>query len=87
MPHYWERVYPHPGRRRAVSEMDLFAGLIAGAVGTGYLVYAKRQYSAHFAIAGALLIVYPYFFSSVAALLAIGAALAAAPFAYERFAE
>lgn len=66
--------------------MDLFVGLIAGAIGTGYLVYAKRQASVRFAVAGALLIIYPYFFSSVAALLAIGAVLAAAPFAYERFA-
>lgn len=65
--------------------MTLFLGLIFGAIGTGYLVYAKRQYSARFAIAGALLTVFPYFVSNVFATILIGAAIAAAPFLMDRF--
>lgn len=66
--------------------MGLFLGLLFGAVGTGYLIYGKRQYSAAYAITGALLIVYPYFVSSVAAVLLIGAALIAAPIVLQRLA-
>jgi drug/metabolite transporter (DMT)-like permease len=67
--------------------MDLFAGLVFGAIGTGYLVYAKRQYSALFAVAGALLIIFPYFVSSAWLTCLIGAALTAAPFVYQRVVE
>ena len=63
----------------------LFFGLLFGAIGTGYLVYAKRHYSGTFAIAGALLAIFPYFVSSAIATLLIGAALAAAPFLIEKF--
>ena len=65
--------------------MTLFLGLIFGGIGTGYLVYAKRQYNATFAIAGALLAVFPYFVSNVFATIVVGAAIAAAPFIIERF--
>jgi len=63
--------------------MDLLWGLIFGAIGSGYLVYAKKQYSAVFAIAGAALILYSYFFTSALAIVLVGAAIAAAPFAWE----
>jgi len=64
--------------------VGLLVGLIAGAVGTGYLIYGKRQYSARFAIAGVLLMIYPYFLSNAFAIVATGAALILAPFAYDR---
>jgi hypothetical protein len=64
--------------------MGLFLGMLFGAVGTGYLIYGKRQYSAVFAIAGALLVLYPYFFSSALSIVLIGAALIAAPFVFQR---
>lgn len=66
--------------------MTLIMGLLFGAVGTGYLIYGKRQYSAAFAITGVLLCVYPYFVSSVVATLLIGAALIAVPFVLQRLA-
>ncbi|MCU1348742.1 MAG: hypothetical protein JWO56_1772 [Acidobacteria bacterium] len=65
--------------------MDLLLGLLFGGIGSGYMIYAKRQYSAVFAIAGAALIIYPYFFTSAAAIVLIGALLAAAPFAWQRW--
>ncbi len=64
--------------------MELFLGLVFGAVGTGYLIYGKRQYSAVFAVTGVLLVIYPYFFSSALAIVLIGAALVAAPFVIQR---
>ena len=64
--------------------MDLFLGLIFGSVGTGYLLYAKKTHNATFAITGALLIVYPYVFSSAIAILAAGVILASAPFVIDR---
>jgi hypothetical protein len=65
--------------------MDLLLGLIFGAIGSGYLVYAKKQYSAVFAIAGAALILYSYFMTNIVAIVLTGAVLAAAPFAWERW--
>jgi len=65
--------------------VDLLLGLFFGAIGTAYVVYAKKQYSAEFAIAGAGLILYSYFFTSLLAIVLIGAAIAAAPFAWQRW--
>jgi|APDOM4702015159_1054818.scaffolds.fasta_scaffold124871_2 hypothetical protein len=65
--------------------MALFLNILFGAIGSGYLVYAKRQYSARFAIFGVLLMVFPYFISSAIGTLLAGAALMAAPFVMERF--
>ena len=62
----------------------MFFDLLFGAIGSGYLVYAKRQYSGTFAIAGALLIIFPYFVSNAILECVIGAALSAAPFIAER---
>jgi len=64
----------------------LFLGILFGAVGTGYFIYGKRQTSATYLVTGVLLMIFPYFFSSLAAVLLVGAALAAAPFVIERFA-
>ena len=65
--------------------MAFFLDLLFGAVGSGYLVYAKKQYSAMFAIFGALLVLFPYFITNVLATLVVGAALAAAPFVIQKF--
>ena len=58
----------------------LTIGILTGAIGVGYFIYGKRQ--ARFAplLAGLALCAYPYFVDSVPWSLAIGAALAAAPF-------
>jgi hypothetical protein len=67
--------------------MDLFLGLIFGGVGTGYLIYAKRNREATFAITGVLLIIYPYIFTGALMIFVVGALLTAAPFVLERYFE
>lgn len=64
--------------------MDLLLGVFFGAIGTGYCVYAKRQASAIFAVCGVALMLFPYFFSNIAAILLIGSAISAAPFVWDR---
>jgi hypothetical protein len=61
--------------------MTLLFGLLFGAIGSGYLLYAKKQYDGLFAITGFALMVFPYFVSNAFATLVVGAALCAAPFA------
>ena len=58
----------------------IYIGIVAGAVGMGYLVYGRRQAKFAPAICGVLLCVYPYFFDSVIWLCVVGAGLAVAPF-------
>lgn len=64
--------------------MALLLGLVFGAIGSGYLIYGKRQANVPFLVAGVLLVVYPYFVSSVLVSLVLGAVLVAAPFVAER---
>ena len=63
-----------------MSPASLAIGILTGAIGLAYFIYGKRQ--ARFAplLAGLALCTYPYFVDSVPWSLAIGAALAAAPF-------
>lgn len=60
--------------------MTLLFGLLFGAVGSGYLLYAKKQYDGLFAIAGFALIIFPYFVDSALLTFIIGALLCVAPF-------
>jgi hypothetical protein len=60
--------------------MGLFLDLFFGAVGSGYLIYGKKQYSAAFLVAGFILVIYPYFVSNMAVCFAIGVVVSAAPF-------
>ncbi len=60
--------------------MTFALGILFGAIGTGYLMYGKRQYDGPFAVAGILLMVFPYFVSSVLATIIVGALIGAAPF-------
>jgi len=66
--------------------VDLFFGIVFGAIGSGYLLYAKREFSAAFAVTGFLLIVYPYFLSNAVAILLVGALLVATPFVVRKYA-
>jgi hypothetical protein len=59
---------------------SLFIGVIAGAVGTGYFIYGKKQSKPVPMVAGALLCIYPYFSDSLAWLCVVGALLLVAPF-------
>jgi len=58
----------------------LFIGMIAGAIGTGYFVYGKRQQKFVPMLSGVALGVYPFFTDNPVLLLLIGAALMATPF-------
>ena len=64
--------------------MTLLFGIVFGAVGSGYLLYAKKQYDGLFAIVGFALIVFPYFVDNAIATFIIGALLCVAPFAIRR---
>ena len=59
---------------------SLIVGILAGAIGTGYFIYGKRQTRIAPMIAGALLCVYPYFVDGALWLILIGAILMALPF-------
>jgi hypothetical protein len=59
---------------------NIFFGIVAGAVGTAYIVYGKRQTKLVPVIAGVLLCIYPYFVESWLWLCITGALLLAAPF-------
>ena len=59
---------------------SLLVGMIAGAIGVGYFIYGKKQQKLVTMLSGVLLCVYPYFTDNVWLLIAIGAALMAAPF-------
>jgi hypothetical protein len=65
--------------------MTLLFGVLFGAIGSGYLLYAKRQYDALYAITGFALMIFPYFVSNVIATFVIGAILCAAPFAIRQW--
>ncbi len=66
--------------------MGVFLDIVFGAIGGAYLIYAKRQYSVAFLIAGFVLIVYPYFVSNAIVCALIGTACAAAPFVAQKVA-
>ena len=61
----------------------LWFGIIAGAIGMGYIVYGRRQARFVPAIAGVLLCAYPYLVDSLLWLSVIGAMLIAAPFFFD----
>ncbi len=59
---------------------SLLWGLLFGSVGLGYFIYGKNQKSLVPALCGMALMVFPYFVSSVALLVVLGAGLMALPF-------
>lgn len=59
--------------------MNFLLSLLFSAIGSGYVVYGRKQYEPWFLIAGVALAVYPYFVSSIVLMLIIGAVLAVAP--------
>lgn len=53
----------------------LLASILLGSVGLGFFMYGKKQRRGPHLAVGVLLMVYPYFVSSVTVMLVIGAAL------------
>jgi hypothetical protein len=74
-------VTPVPGLG-GMSASDVVAGLVTGAVGLAYFTYGKKRQRNILMWSGVALMVYPYFVTSLLAVVAIGAALAAVPFFY-----
>lgn len=64
--------------------MTFFLGMLFGAIGSGYFLYGKRQQNTSCLIAGVALMIYPYFFSSALAIVAVGIIIAAVPIAIAR---
>ena len=66
------------------SEGTLIWGVLFGAIGLGYCVYAKQQRSGMALLSGVGLMIFPYFVSNLWLMLLIGAVLVLAPW-YIRF--
>jgi len=64
----------------AFSGGTLYVGIVAGALGMGYLIYGRRQARYSAVLAGLLLCLYPLFVTSVLWSCVIGIALAIVPF-------
>jgi len=58
----------------------LLWGLLFSSIGMGFFVYGKKQTRAVPLICGIVLMIYPYFVSSTAWLVVIGAVLCAIPY-------
>ena len=58
----------------------LYAGLILGSIGLGYMVYGRKQKNPIALISGVALCGIPYFISNIMLLAAAGIALMALPF-------
>ena len=64
--------------------MSLFVSLLFGAIGGLYLALARREHEVDFLICGVVLIVYPYFLSSVILIVIVGVLIAMIPIARRR---
>ena len=58
----------------------LIAGVVLSSVGTGYFMYGKRAGRPVHLVCGALLAIFPWFVTNLAALVLLGIVLVAAPF-------
>jgi len=58
----------------------LLLGLLFSSIGLGYFLYGKKQRAVVPLVCGLALMVFPYFISSAALLIAIGIVLAAIPY-------
>lgn len=63
---------------------QLFIGLTAGCIGTGFLIYGKKQKRVVPFACGLALMVYPYFIEDVAWCVAVGVLLCALPWFIRR---
>lgn len=63
-----------------MSTANLLWGLLFGAIGLGFLVYARRERSPVPLVAGLALSIYPFFVSNTLWLVVIGVVLTAAPY-------
>lgn len=59
----------------------LVAGMLFGAIGVGYFMYGKRAERPVALVCGAVLTIFPWFVTNLAALIVVGLVLLAVPFA------
>jgi hypothetical protein len=59
---------------------SLLWGLLFGSAGLGFFVYGRKQRAVVPLVCGLLLMVFPYFVSNVALLVAVGIVLCAVPY-------
>jgi hypothetical protein len=64
--------------------ITIFLGIVFGAVGGVYIALGRKNHEPTYLVTGVLLLLYPYFFSSALAIVAIGIALSAVPIAQAR---
>ncbi|HEY8713642.1 MAG TPA: hypothetical protein VIM68_12280 [Thermoanaerobaculia bacterium] len=60
--------------------MSLFLDLLFGSIGSGYLIYGKKNFNTAFLVCGFVLVIYPYFVSNVIGCALVGVVFVAAPF-------
>jgi hypothetical protein len=65
------------------SATNLLVGAITGLFGVAYFVYGRKQGKMIFLATGIALMVYPYLFGNLAALIIIGAILLPLPFVFK----
>lgn len=62
------------------SSIQLFWGMLFGAVGMGYFIYGKKQKVFVPLACGLILMVYPYFISNTIVLVLVGLIVSALPY-------
>lgn len=67
-----------------MNEASLWWGLLFGSVGLGFFIYGKRQRAPVPLVCGLALMLFPYFVSSVWALVLVGGGLIALPYFLRR---
>ncbi|MCP9834282.1 MULTISPECIES: hypothetical protein [unclassified Cyanobium] len=70
---------------RSDPSLRLLLALLFGSVGLGYMLYGKKQGHAVALGCGVLLVVIPFGFSNLAALVAVALVLMVLPFLLSRF--
>ena len=72
------RPIPPPDHSMDVTLM--FCGVLFSSIGLGFFIYGKRQQAPVPLVCGIAVMVFPYFVSSVWAMVLVGAALIAIPY-------
>jgi hypothetical protein len=68
------------GKEIAVDTASLLWGLLFGSVGLGYFIYGKNQKALVPALCGVVLMIFPYFVSSILLMVVVGLGLMAVPY-------
>jgi hypothetical protein len=67
-----------------IETLNLFLIVLFSSVGVGYFIYGKRQQEWVPLFSGLVLMIYPYFVSSVLGMVSIGLLLAVSPWVAKR---